>query len=138
MRVVHQLRSQTPGESAFETVRADLAQKGVVDRLVRIRWIPFSEKAEQRPTLALERRRVRRHHHAIRQRRGAGRYRPRRSLHLDEAQAAGADGIESIVVAEVRDVGARASQPIEDGRPLPELSRLAVQNYAKHVASSSR
>jgi hypothetical protein len=80
---------------------------------------------------------MRLHRHPIHERCGTRGDGPARALYLHEAEAAGGDGLEAIVVAEVWHVDARAPERVEDGTPTLELARLAVQDDAKHAASSS-
>ena len=95
-------------EPAFACLVADGAVQGVFDE----------QELEDHPPRLDERRGAGPHHHVVDRRRGARRRElARRSLQLHEADPAGPEGMELIVVAEGRDAGARRLRGVEDRGP---------------------
>src|SRR5262249_41148078 len=70
-------------------------------------------------------------------RRGAGRQRLRRLLHLDQAHAAVRRDRQLLVVAEVRHVDAELVRGVHHGGAVRDLDQLAVDLDLEHQAASS-
>ncbi len=77
------------------------------------------------------------HDHALRHRRGAGRHRLGRLLHVDQAHAAVGRDAEFLVIAEVRDVGPRLVGRMHDHAAFGDLHLLAVDFQFNHMCFPS-
>ncbi len=75
--------------------------------------------------------------HAVDEARGARRHRLRPPVDPHDAEAAGADGVESRVVARGGNVDAQSLQPAEDGLLAVDRVLGAVDGHPKHESSSS-
>ena len=75
--------------------------------------------------------------HALRDGRGAGRHRLGRLLDVDQAHAAVGRDRELLVIAEVRDVGARLVGRMHDHAAFGDLDLLAVEFDFDHVGAAA-
>jgi hypothetical protein len=73
------------------------------------------------------------HDHALRDRRGAGRHRLGHLLHVDQAHAAVGRDAELLVVAEMRNVGARLLGRMHDHAAFDDVDLLAVEFDFYHL-----
>ncbi len=129
--MVRVLRLGPPRPEGFQAIGVQQPPEGLARQPRGILHGDALRQARQHgPAEVLQGRRVGRHHHALRHRRGAGAGRTVEALHLDLAQAAAGGGLQPGIRAEGGDLDAVLSAGIQQRGPRPRRDAAAIHPQA--------